>query len=63
MTQTALALNARDYKGPSGSHQMMTIAAVCLQSTKDTWQKNEKSQTVLQQEKTGDLVDTHKKER
>ena len=52
MTQTALALNARNYKGLSGSKQMMTAAAMCLQLTKDTSQKNEKSQTASNPEKT-----------
>lgn len=62
MTQTALALNARNYKGLSGSSQMMTAAAMCLQSTKDTPQKNERSQTVSSQEKTGDSAEEIKKE-
>lgn len=31
MTQTALALNARDYKGLSGSKQMMTAAAMLIE--------------------------------
>lgn len=30
MTETALALNARDYKGLSGSNQMMTAAAMLI---------------------------------
>ena len=30
MTETALALNARDYKGLSGSSQMMTAAAMLI---------------------------------
>ena len=30
MTETALALNARDYKGLSGSKQMMTVAAMLI---------------------------------
>lgn len=30
MTETALALNARDYKGLSGSKQMMTAAAMLI---------------------------------
>lgn len=62
MTQIAHALNARDYKGLAGQ-QMMTIAAMCLQSTRDTERKNEKSLTVSPQEKTEGLVDTHKRER
>lgn len=52
MTQTALTLNARDYKGLSGGTQMITVAAMCLQSTRDTSQKNEKSQTASNPEKT-----------
>jgi DNA (cytosine-5)-methyltransferase 1 len=35
-TQTAMTLNARDYKGLSGGHQMMTVAAVCMQPTEET---------------------------
>lgn len=31
ITDTALALNARDYKGLSGSNQMMTAAAMCIE--------------------------------
>ena len=31
MTETALALNARDYKGLSGSKQMMTAAAMLIE--------------------------------
>lgn len=54
MTQTALALNARDYKGLSGSSQMMTAAAMCLQLTKESDQKSEQKQTVSQPEKTED---------
>ena len=30
MTETALALNARDYKGLSGSSQLMTAAAMLI---------------------------------
>lgn len=62
MTETALALNARDYKGLSGSSQMMTAAAMCLQSTKDTLQKNGKSQTVSNQEKTEESAEDARKE-
>ncbi len=51
MTQTALALCARDGRGLSGSRQMMTAAAYLL-STKESTQKNEKSQTASKQEKT-----------
>lgn len=31
MTETALALNARDYKGLSGSQQLMTAAAMLIE--------------------------------
>ena len=60
MTDTTLALCARDYKGLS--NQMMTTAALCLQSTKDIPQKSGKSQTVLNQEKTEDSAEETKKE-
>lgn len=60
MTQTALALNARDYKGLSGSNQMMT--AVCLLLTKESDQKNEVLRTVSKQEKTEDCQSGNKKE-
>ena len=62
MTQTALALNARNYKGLSGSNQMMTAAAMCLQSTKGSDQKNETSQTVSNPEKTEDSAEESKRE-
>jgi DNA (cytosine-5)-methyltransferase 1 len=62
MTNTALALNARDYKGLSGSSQMMTVAAMCLQSTKESLPKKEKSQTALGQEKTADSANITNKE-
>jgi len=62
MTQTALCLQARDCRGLSGSHQMMTIAAMCLQSTKESDQKNEKSQIASNQEKTEDCQSENKKE-
>ena len=45
----ALALNARDYKGLSGSSQMMTAAAICFSSMQQTDPKNEKSQIVSNQ--------------
>lgn len=60
MTETALALQARNYKGLSGSSQMMTIAALLL--TKDTGQKKEKSQIALKQEKTEDFPNENKRE-
>lgn len=34
MTETALALNARDYKGLSGSQQLMTAAAMLIEKDK-----------------------------
>lgn len=61
MTQTALALNARDYKGLSGSSQMMTVAAMCLQSTKESDPKSAASQTVSKQEKTEDSANGNRK--
>lgn len=54
VTQTALALNARDYKGLSGSNQMMTAAILCLPSTKDSDPKKGKSQTASKPEKIED---------
>lgn len=63
MTETALALNARDYKGLSGNSQMMTVAAICLQSTKESLPKNEKSQTASGQEKIVDSANITNKER
>lgn len=60
MTDTTLALCARDYKGLS--NQMMTIAAMCLQLTKESDPKNERLQTALSQEKTEDSADEDKKE-
>lgn len=62
MTNTALALNARDYKGLSGSSQMMTAVALCLQSTNESLPKNEKSQTASGQEKTADSANITNKE-
>ena len=62
MTDTALALCARDYKGLSGSNQMMTAAAMCLRLTKESDPKNERLQTALSQEKTEDSADEDKKE-
>lgn len=61
MTNTALALNARDYKGLSGSNQMMTAAMMCLRSTKESDRKKEKSQTASKQEKTEDCQSESKK--
>lgn len=62
VTDTALALCARDYKGLSGSNQMMTAAAMCLQSTKESLPKNGKLRTVSEQEKTVDSANTIIKE-
>ena len=59
MTDTALTLMARDYKGLG--NQMMTMAAMCLQSTKESDQKKEKSQTALNQEKTEDSANENRK--
>lgn len=61
-TNIARALSARDYKGLSGSEQMMTTAAYLL-STKDTDQKNEKSQTVSKQGRTESCQKEGRKER
>ena len=61
VTQTALALNARDYKGLSGSNQMMTAAAMCLQLTKESDPKNERLQTASSQEKTEDSASENRK--
>ena len=61
MTQTALALCARDGSGLSGSHQMMTAAAYLL-STKESDQKSEQKPTASKQEKTEDSADTNRKE-
>ena len=60
MTDTALALCARDYKGLS--NQMMTIAAMCLQLTKESDPKKEKSQTASKQGKTEDSAEESKRE-
>jgi hypothetical protein len=60
ITDTALTLMARDYKGLG--NQMMTTAMMCLQSTKESLPKNEKSQTVLGQEKTVDSANITNKE-
>ena len=62
MTDTAMTLNARDYKGPSGSKQMMTVAAMCLSSTKDMPQQKEIPSTVSLQEKTGESQTEKQKE-
>ena len=61
MTDTALALCARDCKGLSGSNQMMTIAAMCLQLTKESDPKREKLQIALSQEKTEDSASENRK--
>ena len=61
VTETALALCARDGSGLSGSHQMMTVAA-CLLSTKETDQKSEQKPTALPPERTEDSADTNRKE-
>ena len=63
MTQTALTLNARDYKGLSGGTQMITVAAMCLQSTKDINQKSETSQTASNPERTEDSAEENRKVR
>ena len=60
MTQTALALTARDYKGMSGSHQMMTGA--CLLLTRESAEQNVKSQTASVQERTGEFQTENRKE-
>ena len=60
MTNTELTLMARDYKGLG--NQMMTIAAICLRSTKEPLPKNEKSQTASGQEKIVDSVNITNKE-
>ena len=60
MTDTTLALCARDYKGLS--NQMMTVAAMCLRLTKESDPKKEKSQIALNQEKTEDSAEETKKE-
>ena len=62
-TQTAMTLNARDYKGLSGSNQMMTAAMMCLRSTRESDQKSERSQTALKQGKTEDCQNGNRKER
>ena len=62
MTDTALALCARDYKGLSGSNQMMTAAAMCLRLTKESGPKNERLQTASSQEKTEGCHEESKKE-
>lgn len=62
ITQTALTLSARNYKGLSGSNQMMTAAMMCLQSTKESTQKNEKSQTASKPEKIEGCQSESKKE-
>ena len=61
VTETALALCARDGRGLSGSRQMMTAAAYLL-STKESDQKSEQKPTASPPEKTEDLADTNRKE-
>lgn len=61
VTQTALALNARDYKGLSGSNQMMTAAILCLPSTKDSEPKKEQLPIASRQEKTEDSQEENRK--
>jgi len=61
MTQTALTLNARDYKGLSGGTQMITVAAMCLQSTRDMNPRSEMSQTVSNPERTEDSAEENRK--
>ena len=61
VTDTALALCARDYKGLSGSNQMMTAAAMCLRLTKESDPKKEKLQIALSQEKTEDSASENRK--
>ena len=61
-TQVALALNARDYKGLSGSKQMMTAAMMCLPSIRESDQRNENSQTASKPEKTEDYQSESRKE-
>ena len=61
MTDTALALCARDCKGLSGSNQMMTVAAMCLRLTKESDQKSVMSQTALSQGKTEDSANGNRK--
>lgn len=63
MTQAAMTLNARDYKGLSGSNQMMTAAAICFSSTKESDQKSEKLQIASSQERTEDYQSENRKER
>ena len=60
VTETAHTLMARDYKGPG--NQMMTMAAICLPSTKDTGQRNGTSRTASSQGKTGGSADADRKE-
>ena len=62
MTDTALALCARDCKGLSGSNQMMTAAAMCLRLSKESDPKNERLQTASGQEKIVDSANITNKE-
>lgn len=63
VTDTALALNARDYKGLSGSSQMMTAAAMCFSSIKASELRSETSPTALPPEKTEASQDIARKGR
>lgn len=40
ITDIAMALNARNHKGPSSGYQMMTVAAICLKGDEEQ-QENE----------------------
>lgn len=62
VTQTALTLCARDGSGLSGSRQMMTAAAICLQLTKESDQKSEQKPIASPPERTEDSADTNRKE-
>ena len=35
ITDIAMALNARNHKGPSSGYQMMTVAAICLKGDEE----------------------------
>lgn len=63
VTDTALALNARDYKGLSGSSQMMTAAAMCFSSIKASELRSETSPTALPPGKTEAFQDIARKGR
>ena len=62
VTDTAMTLQARDYKGLSGSTQMMTAAMMCLPSTKESEPKSETLPTASPPERTEDSQDTVRKE-